>query len=388
MEESNGFLPPPRPPPLLSDPQLLQLAQQGSLPLTLPSHIASLCSRLSQSVSAFMTQTLEEKETLYPSTEGTELGYVSIPSEKEYITLRSSIHPESELEQLASHAWRSIALLLHRILVDLGVALDLPDPVGAWTSLLDGCLTLPETLEQATPSLMRLFKYQPTIGVADRHADNGLLTLCVGSGPGLQCLVPSSSGSEPVWRDSNGPTLLVGHTLQALILGRLKAGVHRVVGNPQGRTSIVFALRASLRHDHIDLGPFGMPEQGMMSIRELWKRIEESKVNVNAGPEARAEQRQRHEERKGMISEERERMVNEEKTTMMTEDGTTMMNSKTNNEELRENDNDERSEHSNNKLREDENIGRKLTPKRALDLSSFTRAPKPKQLTHISIPTP
>lgn len=198
------------------------------------------------------------------------------------MTLRSTVHPESDLEIRAAKVWQDTAAMLQRIMVDLARALD--GPADIWDSLLDGCLTLPEKQEDITPSLLRLFRYFPGSGFAAQHVDLGFLTLCVGDGRGLQVL----NRLKNEWIDAPGPTILVGETLRVLTCGMVQAGEHRVVENPNGRSSIVFALRPSLRND-IDLGNFG--GEGVVPSRLFWDRIYNSKYNINATKEIRERQR-------------------------------------------------------------------------------------------------
>ena len=287
MGQTNDFVPPPHPPPLLSDSQIVSLAHEGHLAIPLSHELTNLYSALSKASANLFSASPAEKATLYPSSEGTELGYITIANEKEYLTLRAAVHPDSELEQLAARVWHDTAALLRRILVDLARGLNLPDPHRAWSSLLDGCLDLPPSVTESTPALLRLFQYLPNSGLSDRHTDLGLLTLCVGAGRGLQVL--ARDGPKGQFRDVEGPTVLIGETLRALSGERVRAGVHRVVANPEGRSSIVFALRASLRHE-VDMALFG--GEGTLDPKDMWNRIKGSKVNINATHDVRERQRQ------------------------------------------------------------------------------------------------
>ena len=190
---------------------------------------------------------------------------------------------------------------MYRILADLSRALGIPLP--AWDPILDGCMSLPSSIEEATTSLLRLFRYEPTSGIATPHRYNGLLTLCVGDGKGLEVWQEGASdvaaegcGSDAPkggWVDASGPTLLVGSALYYFSAGRATAANHRVVGNPNGRNSIVFALRPSTRH-RIDTGPFG--GEGVWDLKLIWKRMSEGRINVNAQKQIRektAEERRR-----------------------------------------------------------------------------------------------
>jgi hypothetical protein len=276
------YRPPSFPPPMLSDEELTVLSEQGWI--AMPSNPALLeeYAALSNAMANFLDEDREEKAMTYPQAEGTELGYYHVENEKEYVTLRSTVHPDSDLEIRAARIWQATAAMLQRIMVDLARALD--GPADIWDSLLDGCLTLPEKPEDLTPSLLRLFRYFPGSGFAAQHVDLGFLTLCVGNGRGLQVLDRNTNE----WIDASGPTILVGETLRVLTCGKIQAGEHRVVENPNGRSSIVFALRPSLRHD-IDLGNFG--GEGVVPSKVLWDRIYNSKFNINATKDIRERQR-------------------------------------------------------------------------------------------------
>jgi len=193
------------------------------------------------------------------------------------------------LEGQTARAWREAAVFLHRILCDIARASDLPPSV--WDDILDGTLTMPDDESQVTYTLMRLFRYFPTTGFAAEHTDLGLLTLCVGDGPGLQVVnrvASGSNGKQPVWVDApagtHQATVLIGTTLYALSSRTLKPGLHRVVGNPDGRSSVVFALRHSTKHN-VDFGPFG--GEGSATPQEVWMKVQAGKVNINSVKEKR-----------------------------------------------------------------------------------------------------
>jgi isopenicillin N synthase-like dioxygenase len=283
----NNFAPPPGPPPLLSDAQIISLATQGHLLLPLPPDLTAGYSSLFNLASAFFSQPDKTKSTLYPNSGGPELGYTHAQDEKEYLTLRNSSHPDTDLERLVTQVWHDTAALLHRVMVDLARGLALPEPGQIWDTLLDGCLDLPNCKKEATPTILRMFQYAPNSGLADKHTDIGLLTLCVTKGSGLQVL--TEEGTEWVWRDVEGPTLLISTALRTLVGKRVRAGVHRVVANPEGRSSAIFALRPSLRH-HIDLERFGGGVN--VGVEEFWENIKNSRYNVNAPKDMREQQKQ------------------------------------------------------------------------------------------------
>ncbi|KAL8754936.1 MAG: hypothetical protein Q9184_004951 [Pyrenodesmia sp. 2 TL-2023] len=305
------FTPPPHPPSLLNEDQVFQLAQIGSLPLDLSPHSSSAVEELLQLDRSFFTLPTQIKETQYPSAEGTELGYYHIPKEKEYLTYRHlpSTPSPTSLDLAASRFWSLAASFLYRVLSDLSLALDIP--LAAWDPLLDGCLSMPASLQETTPSLLRLFNYFPASGAAESHTDTGLLTLCIGTAPGLEVWSPStpvplsgvSLSQKGSWISLHPhPVILIGKTLQWLSNGRLHAGPHRVVASPGGRQSIIFALRPSLRRRYFDLNPFGEPS--VVDLVSIWSMIRASVFNVNAQKGIGNQQKQRMRERGLMKSDD------------------------------------------------------------------------------------
>jgi hypothetical protein len=290
------FLPPPpsHPPPLLTDSQLLHLAHQGHLPLALRPSLSVLYAELNDAASRLFSLPHSAKQGLYsPLNGGTELGYVSIPNEKHYITFRAlTAHASTELETLVAAVWQETFILLYRILSDLAHAMGTSYEV--WEKVLDGVAPMPRALEDAktTTTMLRIFRYEPDDGIAELHTDMGLLTLCVCDGQGLQVRVKDERGAEK-WIEYSEPTLLVGRTLRVLSGNRVRAGVHRVVGNAGGRGSIVYALRPSTKHE-IDMGLFpGGEGKGNVHLSEIWKKIWTSAYNVNAPKEVREKQKER-----------------------------------------------------------------------------------------------
>ncbi|KAJ9609607.1 hypothetical protein H2200_005935 [Cladophialophora chaetospira] len=304
MEAEDAFVcpPPPGPPPLLSENQLLHLARQGWLTFDLPDDLTETVADLFTTSADFFSIPNEEKVASYPAKSGTEFGYYSVPEEKEYITFRCRVQTASsspsqrnllfqKLEDTAAKAWEQSGTLLYRILCDLARWSDL-DP-SVWDAILDGTLSMPDSESQMTYTLLRLFKYLPTTGLAEKHTDLGLLTMCIGSRSGLEVVDQIESiNKDPVWvcpsRDARTATILIGNTLRALSDDIFKSGVHRVVGNSEGRDSVVFTLRHSSRHD-VDFNLFG--GEGRVSASELWKFLKVGKVNINMVKEMREAQR-------------------------------------------------------------------------------------------------
>ena len=343
-----NITPPTLPPPLLTHDQVIELAQHGYVPATLSAKLFQLHKDLQAASRDFFAISRDVKQTLLPASQGTELGYYHVEYEKEYVTFRHAqqsqspeescapIHDEEQLhrikatqyifETLAQQAWLHTASFLHRVLVDVSRYLGI-DPT-AWDPILDGCLDMPPSMSDATPSLLRSFLYEPQRGVAAPHKDNGLLTLCVGNEKGLEVWRddpdgpevysglrsdatasgtssvqvtsnPKGASSAPIrrgaWHDASGPTILVGTALFLLSDGRINAGSHRVVASPRGRSSTVFALRPSVRHT-LDLTSFG--GEGEVEMEALWKKIVKGRVNVNAKRDVREVQEREREARR------------------------------------------------------------------------------------------
>lgn len=298
-----------KPPPLLNPAQLQQIREQGHLPLELNPKLLNILSDLSAAAAAFFERSLEEKCQAYPQLDGTELEYYEVPNEKEYVTLRHAsaskfseniAHGNAILENNAAELWKQTAMLMHRILGQISASLNIR--LDAWDPVLDGCLLLPAKQADMTPTLLRMFKYLPSTGIAEEHRDLGLLTLCVGTGKGLQ--VWDASGAEGRWLDAEGPTILTGRTLAYLTNGRVPAALHRVVGNPQGRTSIVFALRPSIKNK-VPLTPFG--GWGALDGPEIWATVKDNVRNINATRDVQERQlkEQLHRMRQEQLSEKK-----------------------------------------------------------------------------------
>jgi isopenicillin N synthase-like dioxygenase len=295
--------PPPRgPPPLLSGPQLIQLVRQGWIHFELPDDFSKTAVDLFACSAKFFDRDLSDKRQQFPWRTEAERGYCSIPDEKEYITFRSRFNTAPQLpqtadslirnlEDLAAESWQQAGLLMYRILCDLARWSNLDSSI--WNEILDGTLSMPDSDDQATTTFMRLFRYLPTVGFAETHSDLGILTICIGDRCGLECLDrDKSTRAGNVWTSpADSPRtalILIGSTLKALAGGRFNTGVHRVVGNPEGRNSIVFALRHSNRHD-VDFRPFGGAD--CVKPRDLFNFLRIGKVNINGDKQTREAQR-------------------------------------------------------------------------------------------------
>lgn len=296
-------LPPQGPPPLLSEDQLLDLARQGWLEIALPESMTGAISALLRDSDSFFTHPPAIKKELFPQKQTTEFGYYEVKHEKEYVTFRCRTQQSNtitrdekssamNLELSTARIWSEAGTILHRILCDIARASELDPKV--WDAILDGTLEMPVSEELMSYTLMRVFRYLPTIGTADEHTDLGLLTMCIGDRHGLQvCDRINSLDSGLQWvnasEGADHAMILVGQTLKMLSNGSLNAGIHRVTGNPLGRNSIVYALRHSSRNP-IDLALFGGDE--CIRPEELYKVMGVGKVNINAIKDTREKQRE------------------------------------------------------------------------------------------------
>lgn len=279
---------------LLDQGDIDHLIRQGYLCLDLEARLADLCRSLFVLSETFLAYQDDTKQALYPKSQGTELGYYSIGGEKQYVTLRHAIsratgaegsESAAQLEAVAAALWKRSAELLMSILHQISDALEISNE--AWAPMLDGCLELPKTAAEMTPTLLRLFKYLPSTGVAEEHLDLGMLTLCVGGGKGLQVKGPDKGS---LWQDVEGPCILTGRTLHMLSGQEVTPGLHRVVGNPDGRSSIVFALRPSTRNP-IPLESFG--GEGVVPGEEMWQQVQHGVRNINATKDTRDPEKQK-----------------------------------------------------------------------------------------------
>ena len=282
------YEPPVAPPALLTGDELITFAHQGHLKFALKYELALRLQETLQAATTFFEQQDLIKVARYPAAYGTELGYHLLSGEKEYLTFRWLPKiTEDSLEIAIKDVWGDVAVVLYRVLVDLSCAMSIS--LEAWDPLLDGCLEIPSDEQDITPTLLRIFNYFPISGGAGEHSDNGLLTLCVSAEPGLQVFDYDRTGQSGQWRDVQGATLLAGSMLQVLSGNRVRAGLHRVVGSADGRNSIVFALRPSLRCPWVDLSTFG--GEGVKDIRETYNTIKARRHNVNAPKETRDQQK-------------------------------------------------------------------------------------------------
>ncbi|TPX18701.1 uncharacterized protein E0L32_002558 [Thyridium curvatum] len=313
----DDIAPPPRPPPFLRPHDAAYLAHQGHLNVHLPPHLQDLYDRLFALCDEFFRQPDEEKARPYPCTAPSpaEQGYCRLEGEKQYITLRHLYGPVSDasspLNKTVSEVWRETVAFLNRVLGDISDLLGISPT--AWEDQIIDSRVLPSSKEDSSPSMMRLFRYEPETGIADPHRDLGLLTLCVCRGRGLQVWdrdvvlaktdaeLSSMSEEEKAafieaerarfWKDAGASALLAGDSLRVLSGNRITAGMHRVVGTEAGRDSMVFALRATSKGT-IDLEKFG--GFGTVDAKALWHGISHNRFNVNLRQDVRDSLRQKY----------------------------------------------------------------------------------------------
>lgn len=254
------------------------------------------CSDVFHHADAFFTNPTTAKKELFPQKQTTEFGYHKVKHEKEYVTFRCRTQQENALEAKSSAAdlesstvklWGKVGILLHRILCDIAWASEHETKV--WDAILEGTLDMPPSEKEMSYTLMRIFRYLRTTGTAKEHPDH----VPLGTALGLQvCDRINSTESELHWiatpEGTGHAIILVGQTLKMQSSGALNVGIYRVIGNPLGRDSIVYALRHSSR-SVINLGLF--EGNGQIQPEELYKFMGVGKVNINAVKDKGAKQR-------------------------------------------------------------------------------------------------
>lgn len=302
------YMPPSSLPPILNRQRHDQLSKHGYLFLPLIDPFFKRLQSLSAAASAFFDQDEDVKRARYPSAPDTEVGYYKVKDEKEYVTFRRGVNPDSRLTAEVGQVWREAGHLLYRILCELTQARGLPASV--WSSLAEDAHVLPAADSDLSihRTLVRVFRYYTTIGEAAPHVDIGLLTLCVGDGAGLQVL--HRTGDKEEWLDCQGPTILIADTLRILLNGTVTTGYHRVIGNPNGRSSIVMALRPCLKSP-IDMSSFG--GYGLIDSKDFFREIQASKFNVNANKDIRDKQQAAFKEKQDQEIARLEALSNDQK---------------------------------------------------------------------------
>lgn len=346
-----AYKPPPGPPPSTV---YLPPLREAEFPLLTTENIHSL------STQGFTTFPIKERVTLYeaasslfdlsnqffaqhPSVkeqfivkdanaQGSEEGWSRVAGEKELLTLRrsGSACPDM-LESSARSLWHQCGQLTTEIVRGIEYSLDmLPhslDPV-----VIPEC-AMPQAGNDRVETLLRMFRYerrseevdnaesnvQQNVGkgrlVAEPHRDLGILSLVIGSSPGLEVWDSSVGTWKPIEQPPYASaslgltaTLLVGETLTHLTNGRYLPGRHRVFVPPistsessddhrQYRFSLVFALRphstaiiSTAALTSPITGPFRYPMEGVKA-GDLFAKIARSHWNINTGKKEREAQR-------------------------------------------------------------------------------------------------
>lgn len=352
------YAPPPGPPPghaipltypLTTPEESSNLRSQGyarlsvpsSHPLCTASHAAFAASRSffalpSSEKSKYHLSTLSTREGVDG---GSEDGFSRVDGEKEMITVRrSEILCPSSLSQIATDLWNACGAYLSSVLRIMESSLALPE--GSYAHTITNECILP-TSGNRTESLLRMFRYdrspEESKLVSAHHKDIGLLTVVIGSSPGLEVYNSFSNTFCPIEgsdADEGGLTftLLTGATLTRLTNGIYKPGVHRVFVPPSSpsstedeskyRYSLVYALRptplpSSILHissltSNIT-GPFHpalVAQLDNVTSAALFKRIQKEFWSVNVGGEEREKQRKRLEEfKKKQKEQQQQRMM-------------------------------------------------------------------------------
>lgn len=256
----------------ISQAQLQQLATRGFVSLNInsfPSLEGGYADLFEISSRYFALPAEDESKRQYRAASGSgasEEGHSVIPGEKQIFTCRGYHRTPASLRDGARTVWEMTGALLEGVMTQISDDLQLPKQ--PFKPLLGECLRLQQ---QRTPTLLRLFRYdrpkrardeeESSQVVAERHRDLGLLSIVVGSSPGLEVFDEHTnewiSIEEPHSAQTEGVapltiTLLTGQCLRYLTRGQYRAGIHRVRcssrTNVDGsddpfRYSIVYALR-------------------------------------------------------------------------------------------------------------------------------------------------
>jgi isopenicillin N synthase-like dioxygenase len=275
--------------PFLSEEQVLTLYNQGFARVHLPADhpLLNAATALFSTSRAFFDQTLDEKQKFHrsqlpsdPCADGSksqghssEQGWSRVEGEKEMLTIRrtSKLCPPGVTEN-TRNLWRECGSFMQLMVQAIEASLELKS--GSFDNVVTDECVLP--VEEVHETLLRMFRYErasePRV-VSQKHRDIGLLSLVIGSSPGLEVwdstivrkdattgvvskgdwVAIEEDGNE---RKSDGGltlTFLIGETLTALTNNLYKPGVHRVSVPPADpssltddskyRYSLVFALR-------------------------------------------------------------------------------------------------------------------------------------------------
>ncbi|KIM81841.1 hypothetical protein PILCRDRAFT_8500 [Piloderma croceum F 1598] len=279
--------------PFLSSEQVITLYNQGfarvCLPPDHPLHDAATA--LFSTSREFFAKDLHEKEQFHRSNlpsspcedgskgkgQSSEEGWSRVEGEKEMFTFRrNSTCPSDEVVKNArsnvQQLWRECGNFMQEMMQPIETSLELRR--GAFGNVVNQECALPA--DEIHETLLRMFRYErasETRIVSAKHRDIGLLSLVIGSSPGLEVWDNTITRRDPItgvvsdgdWvaieNDDNATqsqggltfTFLIGETLTALTNDLYQPGIHRVSVPPADpssatdeskyRYSLVFALR-------------------------------------------------------------------------------------------------------------------------------------------------
>jgi hypothetical protein len=334
----NSYAPPPGSPPgyprlvnfsFLSREQIPTLYTQGYARVHLPADhpLLTAATALFTNSCKFFARPLEHKEGFHPSKLGdiklqsSEEGWSRVEGEKEMLTIRRTrpLCPHEVVDD-ARALWRECGSFMQVMMYAVESSLGLPP--GAFDNVVAEECVLP--VEERHETLLRMFRYERTAEarlVAADHKDIGLLSLVIGSSPGLDVWDDRTNQWVAIEEDHGGAgqnggltlTLLTGKTLTRLTNDLYKPGLHRVFVPPANSTSsaddakyrysLVFALRpyrnaiistSSLTSDVT--GEFQCPLEGVKA-QILFNAIACVHWSVNGSVEEREAQRHRLQQR-------------------------------------------------------------------------------------------
>jgi hypothetical protein len=279
-----------------------------------PHPLQSAYEALFSASQAFFAQSAEEKARWKHKLRSEE-GWSSIPGEKEFITLRSLEYCPEILRESAKRYWDLMGAHLESTLGRIATSIGIPhsdDLTHGLKKFVGPCAQMQAKDEEKTGTMLRLFRYEgwEAKEVAEPHADLGLLSVVVGSVPGLEVWDGEKwfkVEKEVKKTGMKGASLLTGRQLERLSNGRYPAGGHRVVsygdstrgedGDPRYRYSIVFVLRAHepviINSEELETkitGTWLEPLQGI-TAGDLYAQIRGAHFNINISQEERDRQR-------------------------------------------------------------------------------------------------
>lgn len=273
---SGYYAPPPGPPPgyprlvdfpFLSYEQIPTIITQGYARVQLPADHPLLvaASALFADSREFFASSPDQKQQFHLSNLGevksqsSEEGWSHVEGEKEMLTVRRA-HPlcPPKVVDNARELWRECGTFMQAMMRAVENSLGLQP--GAFDNVVAEECELP--VEKRHETLLRMFRYERSTEarlVAASHRDIGLLSLVIGSSPGLDVWDERTKQWVAIEEDGAGHngeltlTFLVGQTLTRLTNNLYKPGVHRVfvppadpsisVDDAKYRYSLVFALR-------------------------------------------------------------------------------------------------------------------------------------------------